>query len=138
MPELGPPPLRAVDGTAAEVRFYEAVCAFLLDRIAGARPGVLLVDDAHWADEASLRLLLFLAHRLAGRPLLVVVTWQPEAVSPEHPVSRLLAGARVLRLGRLTADDVLERAPPARISGSFQGAQEFPQVKRISAGGAIC
>ncbi len=34
-------------------------------------------------------------------------------------------------------DDVLERARPARISGSFQGAQEFPQVKRIPAGGAM-
>ena len=31
---------------------------------AARRPALVLVDDAHWADEASLRLLLFLAHRL--------------------------------------------------------------------------
>ena len=34
-------------------------------------------------------------------------------------------------------DDVLERAQPTRISGSFEGAEEFPQVKRIPAGGAM-
>jgi hypothetical protein len=34
-------------------------------------------------------------------------------------------------------DDVLEHAHPGRISGSLQGAQKFPQVKRIPAGGAI-
>jgi hypothetical protein len=36
-------------------------------------------------------------------------------------------------------DHVLERAQrTTRISGSFQGAQEFPQVERISPGGAMC
>ena len=114
LPELGPPPARAVDSTAAQVRLYEAVCELLLHALGDAPPGALFVDDAQWADEASLGLLLFLAHRLGGRPLLLVVSWQPEAVAPEHPVGRLLADARrdraaqVLTLGRLTSDDVTE------------------------------
>jgi DNA-binding SARP family transcriptional activator len=114
LPELGPPPERAVDSTAAEARFYEAVCEFLLRTVAGAPPPAVFVDDAHWADEASLRLLLFLAHRLAGRPLLLVVGWEPEAVPPGSPIVRLLAdlrrrrAARVLALERLTAAEVAE------------------------------
>jgi DNA-binding SARP family transcriptional activator len=114
LPELGPPPARAVDSTAAQVRLYEAVSAFLLEALGNEPPGVVFVDDAQWADEASLGLLLFLAHRLAGRPLLLVVSWPPEAVSPEHPVGRLLASAHrdrdaeVLALGRLTPGDVSE------------------------------
>ena len=125
VPELGPPPVRAVDSTAAEVRFFEAVCAFLLDRARRRAPGLVLVDDAHWADEASLRLLLFLARRLAGRPLLLVVSWQPEAIGPEHPAARLLAearrdrAARLLSLGRLTAADVAELVDAAGHDGDL-------------------
>ncbi|TFV58897.1 LuxR family transcriptional regulator [Mycobacterium sp. PS03-16] len=37
-------------------------------------PVVLTVDDAHWADEPSLRFLLHLAHRLGGLPALMVLT----------------------------------------------------------------
>ena len=71
VPELGPPPerrRRQHRRRGAVLRGGLRVPA----RPARRRmPGALLVDDAHWADEASLRLLLFLARRLAGRPLLL-------------------------------------------------------------------
>ncbi|HEY6597355.1 MAG TPA: hypothetical protein VI011_25115 [Asanoa sp.] len=35
------------------------------------RPAMLVVDDLHWADAASLRFLVHLANRLDGLPLLV-------------------------------------------------------------------
>src|SRR5215211_5551569 len=41
------------------------------------RPLALLVDDAHLADEASLRFLLYLAERLQRLPLAVVVAGRP-------------------------------------------------------------
>ena len=118
LPELGPPPPRAVDSPAAEVRFYDAACELLLQTLGTGTPGVVFVDDAQWADEASLRLLLFLARRLAARPLLLVVSCQVEAVGPGHSVGPLLALARrdraalTIDLGRLTAADltVLVRA----------------------------
>ncbi|HEY7538151.1 MAG TPA: AAA family ATPase [Gaiellaceae bacterium] len=114
LPELGPAPARAVDSAAAQVRLYEAVCGLVLRALGDGPPGAVLVDDAHWADEASLGLLLFLANRLRTRPLLLVIAWQPEDVTAEHPLQRLLTrarrdrAARVLSLGRLTATDVEE------------------------------
>lgn len=42
--------------------------------VAGDRPAVLLVDDLHWCDRASLRFLAYLARRLEGLPLLVAAT----------------------------------------------------------------
>jgi DNA-binding CsgD family transcriptional regulator len=44
-----------------------------------AERGALLfaVDDAHWADEPSLRVLLYLAQRLESLPVAVVVTARP-------------------------------------------------------------
>jgi DNA-binding CsgD family transcriptional regulator len=41
------------------------------------RATMLLVDDLHWADESSLRWLSYLARRLEGLPLLVVVGTRP-------------------------------------------------------------
>jgi tetratricopeptide (TPR) repeat protein len=41
------------------------------------RPTLLAVDDLHWADSASLRWLTYLARRLDGLPLLVLVATRP-------------------------------------------------------------
>jgi DNA-binding CsgD family transcriptional regulator/tetratricopeptide (TPR) repeat protein len=64
---------------------------------------VLVIEDLHWADEATLDLLRFLARRLGPAPTLLVVTYRDDEVGPQHPV-QLLAGdltssALVRRLG---------------------------------------
>jgi DNA-binding SARP family transcriptional activator len=110
LPELGPAP-PALDSPAARARFYEGVWETVAAAAAG---GVLLVDDAHWADDATLSLLGYGLRRLAGRPLLVVLTWR---TPHEHPIRRVVAEAEragegtVLRLGRLGADDVSALIP---------------------------
>jgi predicted ATPase len=77
-------------------------------------PGLLVLDDLHWADEASLDVLAYLVHRLAGRPLLVVACWRSEQVPADARLRRLAAEARragnaqVLELGRLDAAAVAE------------------------------
>src|SRR3954471_21289704 len=40
-------------------------------------PTLLVVDDLHWADEPSLRWLVYLAHRIEGLPLLVLLGTRP-------------------------------------------------------------
>ena len=45
---------------------------------AAAAAGVIAVEDVHWADNSSLGLLSYLVRRLAGWPLLLALTWQPE------------------------------------------------------------
>lgn len=112
LPELGPAPAAAVDSGATQALFYEAICELLEHALGTSPPGAVFVDDAQWADEASLGLLRYLAHRLRERPLLVAVAWRPEEVPIEHPIRRLLAdarqdrAARVITLGRLTQADV--------------------------------
>ncbi len=112
-PELGAPAAQPLDSEAAQVRFYEAV-AELLQHSAGPEPAMLYVDDAHWADESSLALLAYLAHRLSGRALLLAASWRPEEVVQDHPVRRLVADAQrtgrasVIELGRLSGVDVAQ------------------------------
>jgi ATP/maltotriose-dependent transcriptional regulator MalT len=64
--------------------------------LAAERTPVLLVEDLHWADEASLDLLRGLVVRLASLPLLVVVTFRSDEVEPGTPLAALVGdlGAR--------------------------------------------
>jgi tetratricopeptide (TPR) repeat protein len=69
-----PPPLAA---PGAQSRFFEGVCRVLLAVCEGPSPGVLFIDDVHWADASSLDLLAYLVRRLRpGRRLCVVLTWR--------------------------------------------------------------
>jgi predicted ATPase len=58
--------------------------------LATVRPLVLLLDDLHWADAASLDLLRFLARSLASVPLLLIVTYREEELNPRHPLSGII------------------------------------------------
>ena len=46
---------------------------WLTANLSAARPLLLVVDDAHWADEPSLRWLTYLARRLEGLPVILLV-----------------------------------------------------------------
>lgn len=76
-----------------------------------ASPTMLVVEDAHWADEATLDLLRFLGRRLAHVPCLLVVTYRDDEVAANHPLRRLMgdlprANVTRLQVPRLTAQAV--------------------------------
>lgn len=64
-----------VSAEQARLRLYEAVGAFLA-AIGTQNALVLLLDDLHWADSASLDLLYHIMHRQANARLLVVGTYR--------------------------------------------------------------
>ncbi|HEX2028573.1 MAG TPA: AAA family ATPase [Nitriliruptorales bacterium] len=68
-------------------------------------PLILCVDDAHWADESSLRFLLYLVRRLEGLPVAVVIAARPDPPDP---------GARLL--GALKDEHGVEVVEPALLS----------------------
>ncbi|GAA0383905.1 ATPase AAA [Acrocarpospora corrugata] len=63
-----------VDPGAALFALHERV----LDAIGAGDPILIVLDDLHWADAASLRLLSFAAGELGRRPVLVLATLRPE------------------------------------------------------------
>ena len=54
------------------------------------RPTVMLLDDLHWADPASLDLLRFLARSVATLPLLILATNRSDELTRTHPLSPIL------------------------------------------------
>src|SRR5262249_17131549 len=80
----------------ARFRLFDAVAQFLV-RAARRSPLVVLFDDLHWADRASLLLLQFVAHELRHVPCLLVGTYR------EVEMQRASAASRVLgELGRVS------------------------------------
>jgi DNA-binding NarL/FixJ family response regulator len=52
------------------------------DQLLNTRPHLVVVEDVHWADEASLELLLHLARSAPARPLLLILTMRVDDASP--------------------------------------------------------
>ncbi len=104
------PPL---DSPGAQRRFFEAIGHILSSISREGRPGALLVDDLHWADEASLDLLTFMVRRLRGQPICIVATWRTELEAGGR-LRGLLAEAKrsgvaaSVPLTRLTLSNVTE------------------------------
>ena len=80
LPELA----AAIDGAGrvSRLRLFRQVRDAL-----SASPVLLLLEDVHWADEATLDILRFLGRRLAGTRLMILATFRSEEVGREHPLT---------------------------------------------------
>jgi len=58
---------------------------WVVANLAAQRPLLIAVDDAHWADAASLRWMAYLAPRLEGLPVALVVALRPVATGLAEP-----------------------------------------------------
>ncbi|HEY8582510.1 MAG TPA: AAA family ATPase [Capillimicrobium sp.] len=99
------PSTPAADPGARVVHGLYWLCA----NLAAEGPLVLQVDDAHWADGPSLRFVSYLARRLEGLPIALVVTWRSEDPGADQPaLTQLLTepDALVVRPTALGAEGV--------------------------------
>jgi AAA ATPase domain len=96
-----------------------AEALILLLRAMAAGGAVLLIDDAHWADQDSISVLSYLADSVEQLPLALIMTARTEPLRPDR-VERLSAvpSIRRLPLRRLTPDEV----------GEALRAQELPAL----------
>ncbi|MFJ2261527.1 AAA family ATPase [Streptomyces sp. NPDC087844] len=107
--DLPPAPDALSDAGAARHRLFRAL-AELLDAM---EVGVLVLEDVHWADEATLDFLLFLVSR-PSRRVSLVLTYRVEDVTPGSALLRLPSrspagtGAERLVLGPLDVDQTAE------------------------------
>lgn len=51
---------------------------------------VMVIEDAHWADDASIDLLAMLGRRVADLPMLMMVTYRDGEVTAEHPLRQAM------------------------------------------------
>lgn len=64
-------------------------------------PTIVIFEDVHWADEATLDLIKFLGRRVLYLPVLFVITYRDTELGPDHPLQSVLGdlpGKAVVRL----------------------------------------
>ncbi len=82
-----------------------------LAELVATEPTICVVEDVHWADEATLDVLTYLARRVRVLPLLLVLTFRDDELAAGHPLHRTLAAVpsshcRRIGLARLSLDAV--------------------------------
>lgn len=131
-------PVPNSDPRAARTYVFAGIAEFLRRR-ALATPTVVVVENCHTADQATLELLGFLARRLHDIPLLLVATRRDDEDAAGAPLNRIVrslgdaATATVLSLGPLSAADHREllhrhgdRRPPTQ--------EDSDEIFRLSEG----
>jgi DNA-binding CsgD family transcriptional regulator/tetratricopeptide (TPR) repeat protein len=109
------PPLEQALSSGAAAHVVQGLLIAELER--RPAPTVLVLEDVHWADEATLDTITVLGRRMGSLPAVLLLTFRGGEVPPTHP----LRGA----LGAIRAEDslYLDLAPlSASAVGSLAGA----------------
>jgi class 3 adenylate cyclase/tetratricopeptide (TPR) repeat protein len=87
-----------------------------IEGLARQKPLVILLEDAHWSDMATIEFVTTLLPRLAGVAVLLIVTHRPEMAAPWPDVPTIaLTGIDRDAAMRLTRDIVLDRPLPPTV-----------------------
>jgi len=127
--ELGGTLLEVMQSAATRDEIFDAV----LRRASDVEDlAVLVVEDAQWADEATLDLLRFLGRRVRDLPLLLVVTFRDDALTPTDPL-RVALGE--LAGQRYTRRIDLPPLTPAGVARLAAGTSYLPEELYTLTGG---
>lgn len=127
--ERGPPPAELLAALARSLR----------------GPRIIVLEDLHWADEATLDVLRLLARRVAGLPALVIATYRDDELERVHPLRVVLGEVAPGAVDRVTVDPlspaaVQELAAGRELDGRTlherTGGNAFFVTELLAAGGA--
>jgi DNA-binding SARP family transcriptional activator len=121
-PDLG----AALSGRVQPDDAFPALLRFL-----AARPSVVVVEDVHWADDATLDAIRYLSRRVPGIPAVLLLTFREEDLDATHPLRRVLGGLtsasnRRIELAPLSVDAV------RRLAGVDEA--EAAEIHRVTRG----
>ena len=88
----------AFDFHSDHIRAFESILRLLSH---GVAPALLIIEDVHWADTATLDLIRFLGRRIARVRALILISYRDEEVDARSPVRTVLGEAPVGSVARL-------------------------------------
>jgi DNA-binding winged helix-turn-helix (wHTH) protein len=112
----------------------------LIDRVAAERPLVLVLEDLHWSDHATVQLLGYLARRRQPAALMLVASFRPaEVIAEEHPLASLRQELRLHRLcEELDLESFSETEVDTLVADRLEGArapEDFVQALHLHTDG---
>ena len=129
-PEPGEPQLpesirRVTDGVVPPSTELAGQFEDFLIELAGRRGLLLVLEDLHWSDQASLELLRVLARRVRELPIAIVATYRDTDLTPETPLYRMLpALVREPRSTRVNLHRLTKEALRALIDQHYKLAEQ--------------
>jgi ATP/maltotriose-dependent transcriptional regulator MalT len=99
--------LKLLESDAPRAKIFATV---LSDLRPGQRPTVVVLEDVHWADEATLDLIKFLGRRITRTGALLVLTYRDDEVGLRHPLRSVMGELPAASLTRLTLIPLSETA----------------------------
>ena len=121
------------------------VVAALRDELRTRSPTVLVLEDVHWADEATLDVVRLLARRLEAIPALVVATYRDDELESTHALRVVLGdlaaqrGVERIRLAPLSRAAVAALAATSGLDAAelhrVTGGNPFFVTEVLAAGG---
>lgn len=98
----------------------------LLDCLGVVRGTVAVIEDVHWADDATFDLVRYLGRRVSNHPVLLVLTYRDDEVGGRHPLRTVLGDLSTLPwVHRTTLPALGIEAVRQLAAGSGQDAEEL-------------
>jgi ATP/maltotriose-dependent transcriptional regulator MalT len=90
---------------------YRAIfSAFLAELQRGPSPTIVVFEDAHWADEATIDLIKFLGRRIGRTASLLILTYRDDEVVAQHPLRTIVGDLPASAVVRLSLPPLSEAA----------------------------
>jgi DNA-binding SARP family transcriptional activator/tetratricopeptide (TPR) repeat protein len=118
VPELGATADAELVPEAARFRLYDAIRE-AIEHCTARSPQMIVLDDLHWADLSTLRLLRFLAVELRDSPVLIVATFRNTEDIPKGDLGDTLA-------------DIIRQPDVERLLLSGFGPHEIADMLRLT------
>ena len=106
----------------------DGVFAALLDELGLHSPTVLVVEDIHWADDATLDVLAYAARRIEPLSAVLVLTCRDDELDARHPLQRLLGALVGCPLRRLSLEPLSRDAVRELSAGTGADAAAVHRV----------
>jgi DNA-binding SARP family transcriptional activator len=132
LPEASPRDGDLASQAGDELRIFERVAQLIVE-LAARQPLAVLLEDVHWADEMSLRLLAFVARRVHAAPALIAITAREEEL-PSVPMLRdvLTELAREAHFTRLALPPLSRPATTDLVRALAHAGSEEAAVGRLA------
>jgi DNA-binding CsgD family transcriptional regulator/tetratricopeptide (TPR) repeat protein len=121
----------AITGEWAQKRLLEAILG-IIQRLSARTPVLVVIEDLHWADPASLDALAYLVRSLRSEPVTLALTVRSDELHRRHPLRPWLAELeRTGRVERIDLERLGERATADLVGAILDSAPDHDLVRRL-------
>jgi predicted ATPase/DNA-binding CsgD family transcriptional regulator len=78
--------------------------------VQGLKATIVVFEDVHWADEATLDLIKFLGRRMQHLPVMLIISYRDDEVGVHHPLRSVIGDLPVALLRRVSLPSLSESA----------------------------